>query len=165
MDATQHRKKCIISPVCVVHPLKLGFIIQMIFHMPLMTVMEAMRPMRRQGRHRQLDQRSPRCIGVVLPCLRLSLDDYCTNYKRNSKRTARTHRIPRSPDNASMRRCPGGDATTRTTPTTCPGRKAGRRVADHCHIVVVWVGPQNATPAGLQRIMRRRGGSQSDTTP
>ena len=33
------------------------------------------------------------------------------------------------------------------------------------HIVLVWVGPQDATPAGLQRIMRRRGGSQSDTTP
>ena len=32
-------------------------------------------------------------------------------------------------------------------------------------IVVVWVGPQDATLAGLQRIMRRRGGSQSDTTP
>ena len=32
-------------------------------------------------------------------------------------------------------------------------------------IVVVWVGPQDATLIGLQRIMRRRGGSQSDTTP
>ena len=30
-------------------------------------------------------------------------------------------------------------------------------------MVVVWVGPQDATLAGLQRIMRRRGGSQSNT--
>ena len=32
-------------------------------------------------------------------------------------------------------------------------------------IVVVWVGPEDATLTGLQRIMKRRGGAQSDTTP
>lgn len=32
-------------------------------------------------------------------------------------------------------------------------------------IVVVWVGPQDATLTGLQRIMGRGGVSQSDTTP
>ena len=37
-------------------------------------------------------------------------------------------------------------------------------VITSCH-VIVWVSPQDATLTGLQRIMRRRGGSQSDTTP
>ena len=125
MNAIEHRKvyhKSSLSRTTV------GIHYTVFFHRTLMTVMEAMR---RQGRHRELDQRSPRCIGGVLPCLSLSIDDYCTNCKRNNKSTARTTGIP--------------VARTTLPHGRCPGRKAGRRV-DHFHVVVVWVSPRSANP-------------------